>query len=526
MTKLFFIFCFLSTSIWAQSVNEVFNNSASLTEEQQTEAINFKHEGYIQRIIQEECAAQKGDGFAGDLKNCDINKVAESGAVISPIVDDNIGKAYALLFGGAGMLTGGGGGPTVNLKEKDANGNNKTDTDYCLYLAIGYEMLGGLIQNAMQEQGAKGTQAVKDVQLQALLTLKEAHKARETTAIIQSVVYGGVTVCYAGRMIADRNLDAKNNTMMYVKWSAATALTALFIIKARKHAIAAYMVDKVINNIPKGNECNPYTGTACFCAEPSSKEMYASQYQEVCILNQGNPDGTVTNTGCAKMTNNQMTYDAECQCKKTNTCFKGTLSTYSPSFEVGGNFTKQANTGFDLISSGTFDRAKLHDLARANAAMAKRTASKVPVQKISAPNLNANQKKSAAELAKHMPANVAALAATQQPYTPPGSAPLDGGTKSALAKLPESVKKKVEAINTSYESNGAGFEGSAAKKEGLTMPTFGEQKSNGTEVVSFAEKALEKATISHDKSTPIFEIISDRYKRTGWNKIESQELKK
>jgi hypothetical protein len=76
-----------------------------------------------------------------------------------------------------------------------------------------------------------------------------------------------------------------------------------------------------------------------------------------------------------------------------------------------------------------------------------------------------------------------------------------------------------------YSSGGPGF-GSTADEAGetITMPG-GEATQGGSEVLTFAEKAVENADVTNSPDTPIFDIISNRYIRSGINKLQVEEKK-
>ena len=55
------------------------------------------------------------------------------------------------------------------------------------------------------------------------------------------------------------------------------------------------------------------------------------------------------------------------------------------------------------------------------------------------------------------------------------------------------------------------------------MPGQAQESAGGTEIVSFAEAAVSKADVSNTPETPIFDIISNRYRRSGWQKLDRFE---
>jgi hypothetical protein len=530
----------LSWQIFAQSgsLDEGFSQPTDMTDEEAKASKEFVHQGIKDRQFTEKCKEQ-------GLGKCDGSDVDSKG--FKAVLEQNIGRAYTMIFGGMGMLTGDG-GPKFEVKPKteaktadapkppggeaapagDAKPKeNETKNDYCMYGAMAYETLAGFMQSSQQSKAEKESASIADPQLKALVNLKETHKARKKTATYQAAVYGTVAACY---VVYGTTQGVVTGLSYAAKLGGATALATLYISKARKHDKAAKKVQVVIDSLPKGGDCNPWTGTQCFCDEKTSKELYPSQYQEVCVMNQGNFDTPRVAMGCGTMVNGKMEFDKECKCKQTNSCFNTQLKVYNPKFNLGKNFMNQANKGFDLLSSGEFDQAKLSSHSSKSATMAKAFQDKT---KINAPKLKLNkeQKLIADSLKDVMPAPLAALAATAPESSPPAGGLMGGSSESALDKLPETVKKKVSdaQIKGNYKSKGSSSSAITNSEDEWQFPKMPGQeaaKPESVEVVSFAEKAFSKADVSNAPDTPIFDIISNRYRRSGWEKLQGEEKEK
>lgn len=537
----FFLSLFFLTSLTiaddsnGETLDSAFANPTSMTDQQMDNAKEFTHQGIKDRTIKEGCA-QKG------LNNC-------SDSESSFPVEEAISKVYALIFGG---LMGGTGGPTIAMKSEgtggttgtsggNAGGNSgsgatggasgeaqeKTSPDYCMYGAMAYEALGGMLQQSLQSKADQSAAASGDIQLQSLVSLKEAHRARRKTAGWQAGVYGTISACYI-YMLTWGGAD-RTDWKIWAKFGGATALTTLYIKKANKHNNSMKKVQKIIDSLPKAGDCNPWTGTQCFCKELTSKDTYPMEYQEVCVLNNGNFDTPKSAVGCGTVADGKLTFDKECKCKQTNSCYKMNLKAYTPNFSLGSNFMDEMNKNIDLLNNGEFDEGKLAQLAANSAAMASRLKAKnVAMPKV---NLTAEQKKVADALKPILGAN-AALAAVSPAASPRGGIS-DSAALKATSNLGALDEKKVkesvaEAIKMNYQT-GSGIAGKSKSNE----PTFsfpglmGQQPaSNSTEVLSFAEQAVNKADVSNAPDTPIFDIISNRYRRSGWNKLGPDSEKK
>ena len=534
-----FLLCLLlvTTPLFAQtdSVDALSTGSTkSLTDEQATAAQEFVHQGVRDANLKKACADKT-------LQDCNPNPQDE-GVIfkggLGAALENNISKLYTVMFGGLGFLTGGG-GPKVNVGpaatpaveanavtgvEARAATEQKTRTDYCMYGAMAGEVLAQGMQSTGQSQAQASNANLNDPQVQALANLKETHKTRKKSAMMQSTVYGAVTACYVAQAFTGVSMDAK----YIAKMGAAGAIAILYKMKADKHSKAMAKVQEVIDGLPKAGDCNPYTGTACFCKEKTSQSLYAAQYQEVCVLNAGDANGTVSATGCAEITSGNVTYDQDCSCKATNSCFSTTVSSYNPQFSLGKNFMDSANKGFDLVEAGTMNEGALGAFGTANNALYNRVKDKINTSKVPRVKLTDDQKKNAAALSQIAPPAVAALAAASDAGSPASGGLMDSGTAAALSKVPESMRKSLEAeISGNYSSSGGSNNTNAVAQEPtFAFPKMGDEAAaqNGSEVVSFAQRAVDGAEVSNRPETPIFDIISNRYRASGWNRVQQVEV--
>ena len=531
----------LSSSLYAQTLDSAFSGAGKqLTDEQSAEAQNFVHQGRKDEYMKKACA-QKG------MTYCDSGQVGSKGVILPAMIEDNIGKLYAVLFGGMGFLTGGG-GPKVNMKlnaeEKkaaeaykkevadakaagkpapDSPEQRKQKADYCMYIAMGTEMLIGAAQTAMQNNAQKASANLSDSQLAALVNLKEAHKARKKTANLQSALYGATTACYIARgTIGGAAMDAK----YILKMSAAGAIAVLYKAKANKHGNAEKQIQKVIDGLPKAGDCNPWTGTSCFCSEKTSSTLYPSQYQEACVLKVADSTNELSPLPCAiTKADGTVQIDQNCACKANNTCSTARVTTYNPQFPLGANFMNQANAGLEMINSGLYDEAKLDSYTTGAAAINnKKLLAKLNTKAVPTAVLTADQQKVADDLAGILPSNIASQVASMDSGSPSSGGLMDSATSSAFDALPSSVKDKVSDAEVSggYSKKGGGFDAAGSEAPGFTMPNLGPkaESADGVEVMNFAEKAISNADVSNAPETPIFDIISNRYKRSAWREFE------
>jgi hypothetical protein len=509
----------------AGSVDAQFSNPSNLTDAKMDQAKNFVHQGQKERIYKEKCAQtgackEQNQGFPVEML---------------------IGKAYAVM----GMFLG----KELTKKPEAASSEDpptqtpppnpaqtqatkssqpKADKgegqrDYCMIAAMAWEGISTVIQKREQKNIQNIPQTPGDEQLQSLVMLRETHKAREKSAKIQGYAYGAVTGCYVAMLASGA---AAMNNKLGIKMGGAALLTTLYLKKANKHKNAASKVDEVIATLePAGKNCNPYTKTACFCTEPTSKDTYPTEFQEVCVLNKGNFETPKLALGCAAVgTDKKISYDKECKCKQSNSCLKSNLKPFNPKFEVGSNLIADTNKTLNLLANGDIDQGHLDRASLRNVAMASQLKSKMS-HDIKAPTLTAEQKKIAKEFETFLPTGVAAAAAAATPSSRPGLMDSAIGGANVSKILPTLKEKLAEAIDGGYRTGGG--ETIYTKDDDMpqmpTIPGQEEARAESTEVLEFADKAISKADVSNAPSTPIFDIISNRYRRSGWAKLDAQE---
>lgn len=495
------------------SLDATFSETRQLTDQQADESQTFVHQGLRDKALKEKCKDKL-------LKDCDPNYPNQMGVLLGGI-ENQIGMLYAVIFGLGGNLMGGGGQAASSSAASTGSATKTAKTkDYCIYIPIAYEAISFAMQMGGQKRAEQDT-ANLDPQLAALAQLKEAHKTRKKTATMQSAVYGTTTACY-GVMLMTKSLDP--STMVYVKMGASAALTALFMAKAGKHGKAADKVQEVIDSLPKAGDCNPWTGTACFCAEKTSAKLYPGQYQEVCVLNKGNFAGGKDNFGCAVQVNGKPTLDPTCGCKATNSCLSDSKLSFGQStLGMGANFVNDANKGLQLLDPSQFDEAKLNAFS---SNMAGKANTIKPAKSIATPKLNPKQKALADDLSTVAPASVAAVAASLNPAGPPVGGLMGGSTASALDRLPPSLKKDMKDFEVSgnYRGGGGSSTGSAAVEPSFSIPGMGapQEPQGGVQIEEYAAKAVGQADVRNTPDVAIFDIISNRYRNSAWKRLDTQ----
>lgn len=532
-TILFTLTYLLTSQVFAQDLNTVFSESGDLTDKQAKESKEFVHQGIKDQVYTEGCKDLQN--CAADEDNGGIEKIiGQVYATALPLVLNQIPTSSKKSVSSDKTSTDANSKSVPESAQKDnAVAGNETatkpetkeakeeGTDWCIIGAMGYEMVSMAMQNKLQQKGSKSESSIPDAQLRTLVNLKETHKARKKSATYQATAYGLVTTCYAVSLATGQQAF---NWKIGVKMAGSTLLTTLYMKKAKKHDRLAGKVQKVIDALPKTGECNPWTQSACFCNEKTSKDIYPAEYQEVCVLNKGNFDTPIAEIGCASQASDgTVSYDEQCQCKKTNSCLRVKVSAINPSVSGAANLMSQMQAGHDLLNSGLYDEAKLNAYSTQAAAMGSKISRQIKNPNPEAVQLTAQQKEVAKDLAGLVTPEIAAKVASAQPAYPENS--IAGGATLGKAQLSDKAAAeqiKMGGVKAQYKSSGPNTNTARSNDPGFVMPNLlakKESASASTEVINFAQKAIENADVSNAPETPIFDIISNRYRHT-WKRLD------
>ena len=522
-----------SLSVWSQSIDSTFSKPGGLTDQQTKDAQSFQHQGVKDDYLKKACAKANGA--------CDQDSPDKQNVLLPGAIENQIGLLYTAM----GMMMGtkvklkdnpsetpapadgsgaaAEGGASSSGAESGNSSEQREGTDYCLYGAMGLEGVATVMQMGQQQKISQETQNLNDPQLQALVSLKETHKARKKTATFQSAIFGATSACYVARAALG---GVAMDTKYIIKMSAAAGITALYLKKADKHANAMKKIQTVIDGMPKAGDCNPWTGTSCFCSHPKSAELYPSQYQEVCVLNNGIANGPKSNLGCGVMVNGQVQFDEKCNCKTNNTCVTASLRFGNPKIGLGSNFLNAANAGYSLLDPSQFDEGKLRAFSNNALAMNSKLKPKGTVPKV---DLTDDQKAAADALKDVVPPAVANYAASLPVSSVGADSQFSSSSGQGLAALTPEVKEKLgpSVVKGNYRRNG-GSSSTGTGDDGFSfqMPSFGAKPAGPADVnldqAFLAEKAINNADVSNRPDTPIFDIISNRYRSSGWKKLDRE----
>ncbi len=482
------------------------------TDEEKNIVDNFYHTGKAQEFIEAECAKDPGlcQGVGTERNNLAEIAAKMYGVVVQGALGGKVdygAKASDTPKAGASKTD------TASTSKKSVKKEDTEGTDYCSYGAMGTEMIALATQSTNHENIMSVPMNEENQQKETLYKVKRVHEARADTSKVQEVGWGVTAGCYValaayGGVTGDLMTTAKS---VGPRLAASGFLFSYFKDITKEEQARADQIQAIIDQMPKTGDCNPVSERSCYCGEETSKND--PNYLKYCIPQeyQNYLNDEASRISCL---DDNMKDDPECSCLATNTCYDQKYSEMIHSIpnskaisaqilEPYAHLTQGQLTAGDLAAMDTLNqnavRTKLNELNK-----------NLPQKKIVLSN---KENAMARELNKTMPAHMAQLLAS--------------------TKLPASVKGKVAQFQhsnlSSYGNNAtnrvltSGGKGTlknrhTSKKSNKLSSRFNKKKKApaASKVLRFGKRATEKAQITRKKDTPIFDIISSRYKVTGW----------
>lgn len=556
-------------------------NPENLTDAQRRESESFVHEGKTQRVMMEECAGlsesesklfqenpdqaykQFGDKLNEGMRTCQ-GQAEVKGMGLSPEMAGAISKAYTMVIGMTGV---GGGLKLTNLDDiaadrqadadalkagegepeltgdakqahddaqakadeakQDAEGEDDRDnTDYCKYVAVGTEAIA-MVQQTMAQQEINNVPLEQESSAQraSLMRVARGYKEREKNAQTQTMGWGVTTGCYAAMMM--RPSVSKSAWQNWLKLGSSGFLTMVFNGHRKGFKEAHEKTQKIANMLPGAGDCNPHTDRDCYCSEPTT--MNHPQY---CVpylhKNQIRDAGISMRTACI---NNQAQADPQCRCLADDSCVHTGIDTMFKIDGIAGQVNPAMLSDLKGLSSGTAAGLLNTDAINRNISAARNAMRKADEElaKLAPPNssLSPAQQKEAAFLeAQGVPATLSkAIASTDLG----GKDPVKTLASFQSSFTPPSQTTKSTSFNASVRDapGGSGLRPKqAAKKDAAANPfakfmNQGKAKAAPTgNILNLAQKAEAQAQISNRKETSVFEIISRRYQVSAWRRLE------
>ncbi|MFZ4712523.1 MAG: hypothetical protein ACOYL6_02315 [Bacteriovoracaceae bacterium] len=506
---------------------------------------------YSEKMRLEACKQLREGGInkEKDVNPCDTNSVDTVGYVIDPMVDKMIpmlGKAYGALFGLSGSTIsynnyteGATKGQYVPAKDAkpdaiktDEKGNKFTNDkksaenkkeekkDICSMIPMVAEMGAEAYQNASQQniQQQIGAKTNAESQTENMYSIARMHTARKESARIQEIGWGATSLCYAGYMISGAAMDFK----LIAKASASVLFTVFYDRKAENHKDWANKITKKADKLKAllgSNNCDPIGERQCYCSMESTK--MDPQY---CLKKPKQGRSPKIATDHCIGANIQL--DPNCDCKAAGTCADQVMAKDLGSMNLGNTYFKSALGDVNRIANSGLDYSTLDGSSFGNLALAKNALRKVNPEDIGPIKLNDAQKADARFLIDQglSPLEAAVIASL------PESAAGNNFANALRSGFSNRGNSNVAAVNNRPVESSLNFEsGPSGRKRGGydddDNSQMGQSKSSGggsnsAEILNFAQKAEKAAQISKNTQTPIFDIISYRYRSSAWKTFD------
>ena len=506
----------------------------------------YDHTGYHNRQMEEgfkeECEAQgKSEKECQNIQRGGDALSGEKFLGLSPTMIKALSKAYSMIIGLGGL------GSTL-VKEKaetekkpedqdkpesgegtaktetDSKDDGDTDTeaeeeksteDYCRYIVMGTETIATFMQQQESDQIASVPVQDQTAQVQLMYRQKSSHLSRARSVKTQVIGWGAGTACYTAMMTVGP--ASATNYKNWLKLGATALMWRYYSWEKKTHERAASIVQKVIDKLGVKGDCNPINNRSCYCAQPETQNdtkyclpqirdgYLADQYQVSCVTE-------------------DLKNDPTCSCANTNTCLdkrikagladihipKTLANNLSPYFEMTkGNAREGANEyGLDT-NANALNSAASGVLRRSEALL------NIPKNKLSKSQLDESK-----ALEEFFPSKVAkTFAASKAPASAKNTLSKFQGASKAIASF-----GNLNSQNTLSRSprvrGGSGLDTASSKKK-VANPFAKLRRSNSSgKVLKFADRAAKSAQIYKDKGINIFDVVSNRYRKTARKRLD------
>lgn len=502
------------TPALAQTLNDTFEGTTPLTDQEQAQANKYYHQGRANTVLEAECAKLGESGC--------FDQTDKPGSVLGGF-DAALPRLYAIMgtLGAAGIGNKIAMRPTPAVEPATTPTEREPKNDLCMYIPIAGEAVAMATQSATQNQIQSTASSAAEAQRESLYAVARTHESRAKTATMQATIYAGTGACYVAYLAT--GADPKSY-MLWVKMGAATAMSAIFFKKAAKHKDYAKQVKAVAKKLPGSGACNPMSQTHCFCSEETSRATDIGNWNRYCLPKGLTPTvGTGTPAACSTINSaGQAVVDAACQCRTNNSCASAQIAGLTGQIGLGSIALNDPLRTLDLVS-GSADDASMANFANGLNARTNRALAGSSVASIPSVALSEKDKSTADKLREvGLPSAVAnhIAGSSGDGVAPSASAP-------AMATTPEAgAAGSAGAVQPGYNSAG-GSRGSSANSGGDApnpFAQFGQKaaaKPAAVQVETFAQQAVRDAEITKDTSRGIFDIISNRYRASGWKQLES-----
>jgi len=521
--------------------------SDNLSDQDKVTSETYIHEGLSQQIKDEECnkedtergysAQEMRDICAGRKIDTDMGPFKIDGNVVPLVI-----KAYSMVVGAGlmGKYTVKETAPTTSTAAPESapagsgapaaagsgsGSQDKEKEDYCKYAAIATEALGMFMQMSAQQNLANIPGNNANAQTEQLWKAKRSHEERATTAKVQATGWGITAGCYVVEIAA---MGGWQDWTMWLKGALSGIATWYYIAEVVTQEKAAAKLGELIAKMPKAGDCNPITQVHCFCSQPTS--VNDPQYMKYCQQQLHNRQIAENSTRIACV-NKQLKADPSCACLNNGGCFDVQFMSLIDGLAFGKSMDTTTSKQLRDLSRGELHDSKLgsntlgDQLARRNKNVMNQLAKNAPaLPKINKGQLDIIKGLVGQGIPKEIAAHAVAAPAGSKKYADQIKA--QHASYSDYSHLRQAVKGKGAQI-VYYGGAGNLNKGSNKKEEFDFQKLLKKKKAQGrgtssAQILNFAERAGKNADISHNQDVNIFDIISNRYRISGWRRVNLQ----
>ncbi|MEE3078104.1 MAG: hypothetical protein VX341_02120 [Bdellovibrionota bacterium] len=508
----------------------------------------YEHTGYHQRNMEEkfkeECeAAGKSEA---DCKSIQRGSDATSGEKfmgLSPTMIKALSKAYSMIIGMGGL------GATLVSKPEDkkpdadtkpnppAGEEAKTETaetdadtdadaegekeetqdDNCRYIAMGTETIATFMQQKENDQISSLPVSDQIGQVQMLYRQKSSHVSRARGVKTQIIGWGASTACYTAMMtVGGASYTSYKN---WLKLGASTLMWRYYSWEKKTHEKAAGIIQNVIDRLGSKGDCNPISDRACYCSQPETQNdpRYCTPNVRPGFASGGYQVSCVT----AELKN-----DPACSCISTNSCLDKRIKTSLADIHVPKTLANALNPAMQMMRGNAPDNANEYGLdsnanGLNNAAtnLLSRSSDLLKVPK----GLSQSQKEQAEAVGKFLPNKVAkTFSKARTPSSANKASKKFSEASSSLASVPTSSSNRRMTSNRKGRTRlrgGSGLDGKSARKRSVANPFAKRGTRTKGQVLKFANRASKSAQIYKDKGLNIFDVVSNRYRKTAKKRL-------
>jgi hypothetical protein len=513
-SHLFLLMIFQGLAL-AQSLDDIQNQSAGdISDSARQTGQNYYHLGKEKDVIEAECL--KNDE---NKKACNAEEVVLLAESVDRYIAPIVTKAYPLLVAATEKIEGV--AKEDSLSEGVKQGDKKTFTDFCKYIATGTELVASTYQSTMQTVLRSDPGAPNGSQRSTLLQAQGSHNNRSTSSYIQSGGFAASAVCHLGQMTLFTSGYAVANpdfALILTKIALASGLSVYYGFKGKAETARAEIVEGIVKKLPKAGDCNPISDRLCYCSHRQTRND--PQYCLPEILERQKNQAQVR-YNCI---DSEGKSDLQCKCLAQQSC----LSAKSIHFDAQGRFVEtnlQELSEFDKYFNG-----QAHEIALNGEKQFAATSRKLKDMEDKIPDsILKDLNKEQTQIAKNMqalglPEKMARLFATGVTEGQASSSKSD--TKSQLPTLTRSTGDKEEdRVLTFSQDKATGGMGNQErrieKSDSFDLAKFlpqqqkkgkGEDLEGKGKVLQFEERALEKAAIGRQEDS-LFERLSRSYQK-------------